>query len=91
MLHAIYCGNIGSGANYTSQSPSVSESASVFEYSTDRKVSIGFCVSSYIYQSTSVFFADIHPHPNITKLYPFYIRIQSNMGSLNEVAPVTAS
>ena len=44
------------GANYTSQSSSVSESASTSEYSADRKVPIGFCGSSYIYQSTSVIF-----------------------------------
>ena len=71
------------GANYTSQSPSVSESASASECSADGKVSIGFCLSSYIYQSTSVIFPDIRPHPNIIKLYPFYIRIRSSMSSLN--------
>ena len=62
-------------ANYTSQS-SVSESAS--EYSADGKVPIGFCGSSYIYQSTSVIFSDIHPHLNITKLYPFYTQIRTS-------------
>ena len=70
-------------ANYTSQSSSVSESASASEYSEDRKVPIGFCVSSYIYQSSSVIFADIHSHPNIIKLYPFCIRIRTSEGSLN--------
>ena len=37
--------------NYTSQSSSVSESVSASEYSADRNVPIGFCVSNYIYQS----------------------------------------
>ena len=67
---------------YTSQSPSVSESASASESSVNRKVPIGLCVSSYIYLSTSVIFDDIHPHPNITKLNPFYIRILTSEGSL---------
>ena len=75
--------NILFGANYTSQSPSVSESASASEYSSDRKVPIGLCASSYIYQPSSVIFPDIHPHPNFSKLYPFSMRIQKCEGSLN--------
>ena len=65
------------GANYTSQSPSASESASTSECSADRKVPIGLCVSSYIYQSVLVLSTDIPPHPNITKLYLFYIWIRA--------------
>ena len=71
------------GANYTSQSPSVSESVSASECSADGKVPISFCLSSYIYQSMSVLFADFRLHPNIIKLYPFYIRICSSMSYLN--------
>ena len=70
------------GANYTSQSPPVSECVSASEYSAGRKVPIGFCVSSYFHQSMSIIFADIHPHPNITKLNTFYIRILTSEGSL---------
>ena len=71
------------GANYTSQSSSVSESASASEYSADSKVPIGLCGSRYIYQSSSVLFPDIHPHPNMTKLHPFYIQILTSEMSLN--------
>ena len=49
----------------------------------DRKVSIGFCVSSYIYQSSSIILTDIHPHPNMTKLDPFYIQIRTSEESSN--------
>ena len=68
-----------SRGNYTSQSPSVSESASASEYSADRKVPIDFCVSSCISQSMPV----IKMYPNIIKLYPFCIQIRSCKGSLN--------
>ena len=40
--------------NYTSQSPSVSESTSASEYSADSKVPNVSCVNSYIYHSTPV-------------------------------------
>ena len=66
-----------------SQSLSISESASASECSADGKVPISFCLSSYIYLSMSILFADICPYPNIIKLYPFYIRIRSSRSSLN--------